>query len=50
MDEKKIEQLFDAVCGKKRDRCTCKLVGETGQVDLIPIESTKIVCERIIFP
>ena len=50
MDQDKLDKIREIVCGSEKDRCTCKIVGEVGQTDFIPIESTKFVCEWIVYP
>lgn len=46
----KLEMLIEKICGENKNRCECRAIGEIGQTDFIPIESTKIVCEMKIYP
>ncbi len=45
-----LKKLLSVACGKDQKKCKCKIVVEAGQTDLVPIETTKIVCERKIYP
>ena len=47
---KKLNRLINKACGINRKKCECNIVVEAGQTDFIPMETTKLMCKRKIYP